>query len=188
MRRLSFHPTGITGCVEIVAQRADDLRGSFVKIFHEEVFGTAGLPVHFAEWYHTFSHKGVLRGLHFQTPPHEHGKLVWCLGGSVLDVGVDLRVGSPTFRRHIAVSLTAEKANGLYLPPGLAHGYYVYSDGGATMSYGTTTVFAEDCDAGVAWDSAGVDWGTGDPILSERDRDLPRLEDYVSPFAYEATP
>lgn len=128
MRRLSFHPTGITGCVEIVAQRADDLRGSFVKIFHEEVFGSAGLPVHFAEWYHTFSHKGVLRGLH------------------------------------------------------------VYSDGGATMSYGTTTVFAEDCDAGVAWDSAGVDWGTGDPILSERDRDLPRLEDYVSPFAYEAAP
>lgn len=186
MRRLAFTPTEIPGCVEILAQRSDDLRGSFVKTFHEDVFAAAGLPGHFAEWYHTFSHRGVLRGLHFQSPPMEHGKLVWCLAGSVLDVAVDLRVGSPAFGRHVAVELTAADANGIYLPPGLAHGYLVTSEGGATMSYGTTTVFAPECDAGIAWDSAGVDWGIAEPILSERDGDLPALADFASPFVFEA--
>ena len=185
MRPLTFLPTDIPGCVHILAQRSDDLRGSFIKTFHEQRFGDAGLPGHFAEWYHTFSHQHVLRGLHFQAPPFEHGKLVWCIAGRVLDVGVDLRVGSPSYGRHVAIELSADDANGIYLPPGIAHGYYVMSEGGATMSYGTTTVFAPECDGGLAWDSAGIAWPGTDPILSDRDRDLPTLAEYASPFTYE---
>jgi dTDP-4-dehydrorhamnose 3,5-epimerase len=185
VRPLSFLPTDIPGCVEVLCQRSDDLRGSFSKILHEDRFTESLLPGHFAEWYHTFSHHNVLRGLHFQGPEKAQGKLVFCLAGRVLDVGVDLRVGSPTYGRHIAVELTAEAGNGLYLPPGIAHGYCVINEEGATMLYGATEVYHPAADGGIAWDSAGIAWPTDAPILSDRDRELPALADYASPFTYE---
>ena len=185
MRHLAFHDTNIPGCFEVTSQRMTDLRVSFTKIFHAERFVDAGLPERFGEWYHTFSTQHVLRGLHFQTPPVPQGKLVFCLAGAVLDVGVDIRVGSPTYGEHVAVELTAEEGNGLYLPPGLAHGYYVTSAEGAAMVYGATNVYSPEHDGGISWDSAGVCWPSAEPVLSERDMMLPSLADYDSPFVYE---
>jgi dTDP-4-dehydrorhamnose 3,5-epimerase len=185
VRPLSFLPTEIPGCVEVLAQRSEDHRGSFTKVLHETRFEEAMLPAHFAEWYHTFSHAGVIRGLHFQAPPLPQAKLVFCLSGRVLDVGVDLRVGSPTYGKHVAVELSAEAGNGLFLPDGMAHGYCVLSEEGAIMLYGASNVYAPECDGGIAWDSAGIAWPVAEPILSERDRELPALADYASPFVWE---
>lgn len=182
MRPLSFMPTDIPGCVAVLAQHAADDRGSFSKVFHEERFREAMLPERFAEWYHTFSRPHVLRGLHFQAPPKAQGKLVFCLAGRVLDVGVDVRQDSPAFGRHVAVELSPEEGNGLYLPPGIAHGYCVLGDEPATMLYGATELFDAELDGGIAWDSAGVPWPYADPVLSVRDTQLPSLEAFASPF------
>lgn len=175
--------TAIAGCYQLVPNVFRDERGAFVKVFHEEVFREHGLRTDFAEEYYSVSRERVLRGLHFQTPPHEHAKLVYCPQGSVLDVAVDLRVGSPSYGQHIGVELSEANANMLYLPAGLAHGFYTTSTQ-ATMVYKVTSVYAPAHDGGILWSSAGIDWPDADPILSERDRQFPALADFASPFRY----
>src|SRR5581483_7390979 len=142
-----------------------------------------GLRTDFAEEYYTVSHVRVLRGLHFQVPPHDHAKLVYCAAGRVLDVALDLRVGSPAFGRHVRAELSAADGNALYLPPGLAHGFYVL-EAPALMVYNQTSVYAREHDAGVRWDSAGIPWPDADPILSDRDRSFPALADFRTPFVF----
>jgi dTDP-4-dehydrorhamnose 3,5-epimerase len=156
-----------------------------VKIFVEEVFAARGLATRFAEEFYTVSLCGVLRGLHLQLPPHDHDKIVYCTSGSVLDVVLDLRVGSPTFRRWEAVELTGETGTGLYIPRGVAHGFYALTDQ-AVMAYLVTTHHAPSHDAGVRWDSFGMPWPDGKPTLSARDAALPALKDFVSPFEYRS--
>ncbi len=138
----------IPGCFEITPQIFKDERGMFVKTFHKDVFKEHGLETGFVEEYYSFSCKGVLRGLHFQLPPKDHVKLVYCVSGEVLDAVVDLRVGSPTYGQFELFEVSAEKANMIYIPKGLAHGFYVESEN-AIMMYKVTTVYSPDHDTGL---------------------------------------
>lgn len=176
--------TPIPGCWELRYRLFEDNRGRFVKTFHRDTFAAAGLETSFAEEYHSVSHQGVLRGLHFQTPPMDHVKLVYAIAGMVLDVVLDLRVGSPTYGRHHMLELSATAANALYLPKGVAHGFYV-PECEAIVAYKVTSVHSPFHDHGIRWDSAGISWPKGVPVLSERDRGFPDLSDFVSPFIFE---
>lgn len=182
---MQFISTSLPGCYEIQPRVLSDARGFFVKPFHREIFAERGLATDFAEVYYSMSHRGVLRGLHFQLPPHDHAKLVYCVAGQVLDVAVDLRVGSPTFGQFARFELSAEQANVLYLPAGLAHGFYTLSEQ-ALMVYQVTTVYAPAHDAGIRWDSVGIPWPDSVPVLSDRDQRFPALAAFVSPFVFDA--
>lgn len=176
--------TGIAGCFEITPRLFRDDRGSFVKTFHTGSFGEHGLVTSFAEEFYSWSNRGVLRGLHFQTPPSDHTKVVTCLSGEVLDVVVDLRVGSPTFGSHKLFNLRSSEATILYIPSGLAHGFMAVSDE-ALMYYQVTSVHDPASDHGIHWDSAGIRWPIKEPLVSPRDAAFPALKDFVSPFFFK---
>ncbi len=177
--------TAIPGCFKIVPQVRRDDRGSFVKTFREDIFQEHGLTTRFAEEYYTSSHQGVLRGLHFQVPPKDHVKVVTCLSGKVMDAVVDLRTGSPAYGRHLVFELSADNGNILYLPPGLAHGFYV-PNGEALLSYKVTSLYSPEHDSGILWDSADILWPDKSPHVSARDRSFARLDDFKSPFLYSS--
>ena len=173
--------TSIEGLFEIQTKVRGDNRGSFIKTFHIDAFKELNLETDFIERYHSTSVKNVLRGMHFQTPPADHVKLVYCAEGKVLDVVVDLRKNSSTFGKHQKFNLDAEKGNMIYIPKGLAHGFLTLSDK-AVMFYNQTTVYSLENDKGVLWSSCEIDWNCTAPILSERDKKHPALADFDSPF------
>ncbi len=177
--------TRLSGCYEVQPKLFPDSRGRFAKLFSGEVFAAAGLTANFPELACSVSTKGVLRGLHFQLPPADHAKVVFCVEGKVVDVVVDIRVNSPTYGQHLVIELDADRGNGLYIPRGFAHGFYVPVEK-AVFVYKIETPWAPKLDAGLAWDSVGVHWPDKSPILSDKDRKLPRLSDFQSPFRYEA--
>lgn len=174
-------PSVLNGCFEIRPFFVQDDRGIFVKTFHAERFAELGLPIDWREEYYSSSRKGVLRGMHFQTPPHDHEKLVYCMQGRVLDVIVDLRKASPTFGKHVCIELNAARGNGLMIPKGMAHGFLALSED-VLMAYKVTTVYVPSNDKGIRWDSFGARWGITQPIISTRDADHPAFSDFVSPF------
>jgi dTDP-4-dehydrorhamnose 3,5-epimerase len=176
--------TSIPGCFEIEPRVFTDDRGTFVKIFHKNMFEESGFGSEIREQYYSKSKKGVLRGLHFQTPPHDHLKIVYCTDGEVLDVVVDLRKKSPTYGKHQIFSLSAEKGNVIYIPQGLAHGFYVLSET-ATMVYNVSTVYTPESDMGIHWESVGIDWPDRKPIVSERDNGFRSFSEFISPFEYK---
>jgi dTDP-4-dehydrorhamnose 3,5-epimerase len=180
---LTLRETPLIGCLEIQPTILKDQRGYFIKTFHADFFKAQGLNIQWREEYYSVSAKGVLRGLHFQTPPHDHEKLVYCTAGEVLDAVVDLRTGSPSYGDYTTFHLKAETANMIYVPKGFAHGFLTLSES-ATMMYKVATVYAPEHDAGILWNSAGIEWPVETPILSERDKGFPSLADFVSPFAF----
>lgn len=177
-------PSKIRDCLELQPKVIQDARGKFVKIFHDQAFAAQGLETSFAEEYYSVSQKNVIRGLHFQMPPMDHVKMVYCVEGEVLDVVVDLRVGSPTYGHYALFELSAAKANSIYIPKGMAHGFCVLSEQ-ATMVYKVGSVYSPAHDAGVRWDSAGIPWPTTEPVLSARDESFSPLDKFISPFSYE---
>ena len=172
-------------CFEIRPTVFNDGRGSFVKTFHREIFAEHGLAVDFAEEYYSVSHSRVLRGLHFQTPPFEHAKLIYCVLGRVLDAVVDLRVGSPTYGRYTTLEMNADQANMVYIPDGMAHGFYVLSKE-AILVYNVTSTHSPECDTGIHWNSVGIPWPDDQPIVSARDSNFEYLATFRSPFRYRA--
>ena len=183
---MHIQETTIPGCFEITPHVFTDERGSFVKTFHHDSFDKQGLETEWREEYYSVSRKGVLRGMHFQLPPHDHAKLVYCTAGKVLDAVLDLRIGSPTFHRHVLIELNDAKANMLYLPKGVAHGFYTVSDS-ATMMYKVSTVYAPMYDTGILWNSIGIPWPDRHPVVSQRDSTLPALSDFTdNPFQYRS--
>lgn len=166
-----------------------DARGTFVKTFVASEFARAGTDAAghsgspFVEQYVSTSHRGVLRGMHFQLPPADLGKLVTCLAGKILDVFTDLRKGSPTFQKTFSLELAAETGISVYLPRGVAHGFLTLSDE-AVVLYNTTAEYAPSKDAGIRWDSLGFSWPVREPILSARDLGFPALSDFQSPFEW----
>ena len=173
--------TSLEGCFEIQPIVRGDIRGSFVKTFHENSFAELGLETDFKEQYYSTSIKNVLRGMHFQTPPADHVKLVYCILGKVMDVVVDLRKKSSTYGKHQIFYLDSEKGNMAYIPKGLAHGFLTLSEK-AVMLYNVTTVYSPENDSGILWNSCGIDWKCDAPILSERDKKHLTLENFDSPF------
>jgi dTDP-4-dehydrorhamnose 3,5-epimerase len=182
---IELRPLPIAGCYEISSQRISDERGWFLKLFREDIFRRCGLECEFREQYISSSQRNVIRGMHFQLPPADHAKLVFCAHGEVFDVFLDIRRGSPTFGIHGALTLSAEAANAIYLPRGIAHGFCAVSDL-ALVTYSVTTVYSPEKDCGVRWDSFGSKWPTSSPVLSKRDLGFPSLEEFVSPFTYAA--
>ncbi|WP_229506194.1 dTDP-4-dehydrorhamnose 3,5-epimerase [Massilia sp. BJB1822] len=179
-------PTKLEGCFQIIPNILRDERGHFVKTFHEELFHEHGLETVFREEYYSSSQRGVLRGLHFQTPPQEHTKLVYCVQGTVLDAALDLRAGSPTYGQHLTMELSGENGHMLYLAPGVAHGFYTLSEQ-ALMMYKVSTVYAPAHDSGILWNSAGIAWPSDSPVLSQRDQGFAALADFASPFVYRGS-
>jgi len=175
--------SNLPGCLRITPKIVRDVRGFFIKPFVEVEYRKHNLRTDFAEEFYSHSFKGVLRGMHFQTPPFECFKLVSCLHGCIRDVLLDLRVGSPRFKTCEIIELDAENGNILYLPPGIAHGFLALSES-ATVSYKVTSAYAPDNDTGIKWDSIPVDWGIKAPIISTRDSSFQNLSDYESPFVY----
>lgn len=161
-----------------------DNRGHFVKVFEEMPFAARGWPTHFAEEYWSYSIRRALRGLHFQIPPFEHWKLVYCVHGRVVDAVVDVRVGSPTYGHHVMFQLAADAGAAALLGPGLAHGFYVLSDS-AVMIYKVTSGYSPGHDTGIRWDSAGIPWPDQDPVISSRDASLVELGQFRSPFKWQ---
>lgn len=126
----------------------------------------------------------MIRGMHFQLPPHAHTKLIYCIKGSVLDVLVALRKGSPTYGQYDCFELTAYMHNILYIPVGLAHGFLTLSNE-ATMFYNVSTTYHKEVDTGIRWDSFGYNWDIKNPMLSDRDLSFPILQEFESPFVFE---
>lgn len=154
-----------------------DARGFFVELYNAERYAAAGLAATFVQDNLSRSAQGILRGLHLQHP-RAQGKLVWVVEGRVLDVAVDVRVGSPTFGRHVAVELDAERKNQLWVPPGYAHGFCVLQ-GPALFAYKCTELYAPENELSIAWNDPdlGIAWPVAEPTLSEKDRAAPRLRD-----------
>lgn len=175
--------SALAGCLELQPKVVEDLRGRFVKPFHADEFARLGLASAFCEQYYSHSHRGVIRGLHFQTPPHDHAKLVYCVAGEVLDVVVDIRQGSPTFGHVATFALSAAKGNAVYIAPGMAHGFCVLSEQ-ATLIYNVTSAYSPAHDAGILWSSIELDWPVHDPVVSARDQQFPTLACFDTPFRH----
>lgn len=176
--------TDIPGLFRIGSRLVEDERGSFMKTLHASAMAAAGLRTDWKEAYCTASGRGVVRGMHFQTPPADHAKLVFCLTGAVLDVVLDLRHGSPTEGQCRSFHLSKAQGEGLYIPSGCAHGFLSLTDE-SLLLYQVTSVHSPDYDRGVAWDSFGFDWGVASPLLSPRDQSHPPLADFVTPFRFD---
>jgi dTDP-4-dehydrorhamnose 3,5-epimerase len=157
---------------------SQDKRGTFVKTFHADAFREQGLIVNFQESYYSLSHKDVIRGMHFQLPPHEHDKLVYVTQGNILDVIVDLRPVSATYGQHVAISLS-EHTHAVYIPRGCAHGFLTLSET-ATVVYNVTSVYAPQADSGIRWDSFDFKWPVQVPIISDRDSNFETMNEFMA--------
>ena len=173
--------TALEGVRIVEPRRFEDERGWFMELHHAPRYEDAGFPA-FVQDNVAFSRQGVLRGLHYQWP-RPQGKLVYVLDGAVLDVAVDIRAGSPTIRRWVGVELSARNGRQLFIPEGFAHGYAVLSPS-AVLGYKCTEIFVPEYDRVLRWDDAaiGIDWPVTDPVLSQKDRAAPRL-DQIRPDA-----
>ena len=177
--------TEIPGVVIIEPRIFGDSRGYFFESFSEKNFIEKVAPVKFVQDNESKSCYGVIRGLHFQKPPHAQSKLVRVVKGRVLDVAVDLRKGSPTFGKHVAVELTEDNHRQFFIPRGFAHGFAVLSET-AVFQYKCDNFYAPEADGGISIkdESLGIDWQipTENAILSEKDLKHPLLKDFDSPF------
>jgi dTDP-4-dehydrorhamnose 3,5-epimerase len=172
---MQFIPTILPGVHVVEVEARTDERGLFGRTWCADEARAHGLCPHFAQCSVSFNRiRGTLRGLHFQTAPHAETKLVRCTAGAIVDVVVDLRPGSPTFRRWVAEELTAENRRALYIPEGCAHGFQTLTDG-AEVFYQITPAYQPGFSSGVRWDDPafGIRWPDVPCALSERDRTWP---------------
>ena len=174
-------PTSIDGVKLLKSKAHLDARGSFLKTFHAGFFAANGMDFTPREQFFSVSKKHVLRGLHFQLPPSDHAKLVFCASGRILDLVVDLR-RCGNFGRVHSCELGARGSELLYIPKGCAHGFLALEEN-STVFYLTDSEHDPGRDAGILWNSIGFDWGISDPVLSPRDAAFPLLAEFSSPFA-----
>ena len=170
--------TDIEGVVIIEPEVFGDSRGYFMESFSERVFDRVVAPVRFVQDNRSYSRYGVVRGLHYQKAPYAQSKLVSCVVGKVLDVAVDIREGSPTYGKYVAVELSAENHRQLFIPKGFAHGFAVLSEE-ALFEYKCDEFYHPEAECGIAWDdpNIGIDWRLPkeDIILSAKDANYKNL-------------
>lgn len=178
--------TDIEGLLVIEPDVYQDDRGSFLESFNEGRYQEAGIREVFVQDNVSVSKKGVIRGLHYQAPPFAQGKLVSVLRGRVMDVAVDIRVGSPTYGKHVAVELSAENHRQFWIPAGFAHGFAALEDD-AVFTYKCTNAYSKEHDRGIRFDdpALGIEWGATDPVVSEKDKLYPFLADAQSEFTFK---
>ena len=173
--------TDIDGVIIIEPHIFKDARGYFFESFSQREFDEKIGHVEFVQDNESMSSYGVMRGLHFQRPPFTQAKLVRCVKGKVLDVAVDIRKGSPTYGRHVAVELTEDNHRQFFIPKGFAHGFVVLSEE-AELLYKASGEYAPQADRGVLWcdKDINIDWGIDfAPILSEKDQKQPTLKEIL---------
>lgn len=177
---MNFIETNLNGCYIIEPKIINDERGYFMESFNEKTFQKGvGQEVHFVQDNQSFSSKGVLRGLHYQTSEHAQAKLVRVLQGEVLDVAVDVRPNSDTYGQYVSVILSAENQTQFFIPRGFAHGFLVLSET-ATFFYKCDNFYNKESEGGIIFndETINVDWqfDTENLIISEKDKFLPKLE------------
>lgn len=179
--------TDIEGVVIIEPRIFKDSRGYFFESYSKREFDEKVRPIDFVQDNESMSTRGVMRGLHFQRPPFAQSKLVRCIKGSVLDIAVDIRKGSPTYGKYVSCLLTEENHRQFFVPRGFAHGFAVMSDI-AVFQYKCDNYYHPEADGGISIldASLGIDWGItiDDAILSDKDQKHPLLKDFDSPFDF----
>jgi dTDP-4-dehydrorhamnose 3,5-epimerase len=179
----------LPGLTLLKPRKFADSRGHFVETYNERTFEQAGITIRFVQDNQSFSAaRGTVRALHFQLPPAPQTKLVRVLQGSIFDVGVDLRIGSPTYGRWEGVRLDAEGGEQLLVPRGCAHGFCTLEPS-TVVAYKVDAFYAPASDSGLIWNDPdlAVDWPVGgsEAVLSDKDQKLGRFRDFKSPFVYE---
>jgi dTDP-4-dehydrorhamnose 3,5-epimerase len=179
--------TDIEGVMILEPRVFTDARGYFFESYNKSVFDREVCPVDFVQDNESCSSRGVMRGLHFQRPPYSQAKLVRCVRGSVLDVAVDIRKGSPTYGKHVSCLLTEHNHRQFFIPRGFAHGFAVLSDT-AVFQYKCDNYYHPEADGGISIldPTLGIDWqiDLAQAILSEKDTRHPLLADFDTPFEY----
>lgn len=176
-----FIETAIPGVFEVELFHAGDARGMFVKPYHKATLEQHGLVSEFRESFYSTNQKGVIRGMHFQYPPHDHAKIVYCTAGRLIDVILDIRTDSPTYGKCATVELSGDNYKAVYMPSGVAHGFAVLEDH-TCMVYLTETMHTPSADAGIHIASFDHKWPFEEPITSARDQEFPTLAEIKSPF------
>lgn len=184
-------PTKLTDVLCLTPVRHRDDRGFFSEVWKKETLQAVGIDVDFVQENHSLStRKGTVRGLHLQTPPHAQAKLVRCCHGAILDVAVDIRVGSPSFGKWVSIELSAENGKQLFIPEGFAHGFITLTED-TEILYKCSAYYAPDCDRSIAHDdpTIGIEWGVSQAsrTLSTKDLAAPNLSEFSSPFHWEPT-
>jgi dTDP-4-dehydrorhamnose 3,5-epimerase len=169
-------------------ERFGDQRGFFSETYNRRTLAERGIELEFVQDNHSLSRpKGTIRGLHYQSPPFAQAKLVRVVRGSILDVAVDLRQGSPTYGKHVAAAISAKAWNQILVPVGFAHGFCTL-EADTEIIYKVTNYYSREHDQGILWNDPelGIDWPVSKEtsLVSPKDRRLPRLSEIVSPFAY----
>ncbi len=181
---MKINETPIAGLLIFEPQIFEDARGAFFESFNKKIFNEAtGEMFEFVQDNQSLSHKNVLRGLHFQKPPFAQGKLVRVIKGAVLDVAVDIRVGSPTYGKHFSVELSEENNRMLWIPPGFAHGFKSLEHN-TIFSYKCTNYYEPSSEGTILWNdpSLNIDWGSNDCLVSEKDKIGEEFSNFVSHF------
>ncbi|MDD5052465.1 MAG: dTDP-4-dehydrorhamnose 3,5-epimerase [Sulfuricurvum sp.] len=175
--------TEIPGLKILEPRVFEDTRGKFIKTFTDDFFQANKLDIHIKESYYSLSTKDVIRGMHFQTPPQDHVKIVYVPFGKIIDVVLDIRKNSPTYGNFFHLELSAENGRILIIPKGLAHGFKSLENN-TNVTYMQTSCYAPDNDFGIHYDSFGFNWEIQNPKLSDRDASFPPLQLFNSPFIY----
>jgi dTDP-4-dehydrorhamnose 3,5-epimerase/CDP-3, 6-dideoxy-D-glycero-D-glycero-4-hexulose-5-epimerase len=180
---MKIERTEIEGVFIIDNFNAADDRGLFVKSFNKNTFKENNLDFEIRESYYSISNKNVIRGMHFQLPPYDHEKLVYVPKGSILDVIVDLRKKSKTYKQHISINLSEENKKSIFIPKGLAHGFKSMKDGTITV-YNVASEYNADFDSGIKFDSFDFNWDSKDIVMSNRDKEFQSLDSFceTNPF------
>ncbi|HCW53417.1 MAG TPA: dTDP-4-dehydrorhamnose 3,5-epimerase [Clostridium sp.] len=161
--------TEIKGVKLIKLNKVNDNRGLFCKTYNEKMFEDMGIKTKIKESYYSISNKDVIRGMHFQIEPYAHDKIVYVTKGKILDVVLDIRKDSPTYKKYFSIELTHENSLMLYIPKGCAHGFKSLEDNTMVM-YNVSSVYSPKHDKGIHYNSFGMNWGIKNPIVSERDK------------------
>ena len=173
---MEFESLEIDGAKLIKSNLFKDNRGAFFKVFNDDEFKSNGIEMDIKESYYSISNKDVIRGMHFQTDEFAHDKLVYVAKGKVLDVVLDIRESSKTFKKFITVELSAENGLILFIPKGCAHGFKSLDDN-TMMVYNVSTVYSPSHDCGIRYDSFGMDWNVENPIISKRDAEFKSIDE-----------
>jgi dTDP-4-dehydrorhamnose 3,5-epimerase len=185
---MNVTPLSIPDVKILEPERFDDERGFLSETYNRRALAERGIELDFVQDNHSLSRwKGTIRGLHYQSPPFAQDKLVRVIRGSILDVAVDLRRGSPTYGKHVAAVISAIAWNQILIPVGFAHGFCTLETD-TEIIYKVTNYYSSEHDRGVLWEDLdlGIEWPVSKltPVVSPKDRSLPRLCEIVSPFAY----
>jgi dTDP-4-dehydrorhamnose 3,5-epimerase len=181
---MEITPLRLRGTFQITTNPLHDGRGYFMRVWDEKIFRASGMTTAWVQENQSFNHrKGIIRGLHFQTPPHAETKLVRVAAGAIFDVFVDLRKDSETYEQWDALELSADNYRMVYIPKGFAHGYCTLADK-TVVIYKVDEYYAPDFAGGLKWDdkTLNITWPGGPHIVSPQDREQPLFDNFASPF------